>query len=105
MPTFIVNIYALIIGMSRLVTKAVPGRSVDATTIRAARKVVGIILDFHANPELTNKAKTIFDQYVLVSLIFTCIHEFISNTPHALLCLQSFLLNLSCGNLYSSHLS
>jgi hypothetical protein len=46
----LMNIYAVIIGMKRL---ANPSDSpVDATTLRAARKVVSTLLDFETDPTL-----------------------------------------------------
>jgi hypothetical protein len=45
----LVNIYTFMIGMQRLVTKARPGQ----ITLRAARRVANIIVQFHTDPTLT----------------------------------------------------
>ncbi|KAF1841025.1 uncharacterized protein K460DRAFT_371020 [Cucurbitaria berberidis CBS 394.84] len=60
----IMNVYAIIIGMQRMVKTTVQGRPVNAITVRAARKVVSIILDFNTGPPLANEAKTIFDHFI-----------------------------------------
>ena len=56
----IMNIYAVIIGMKRLTKKTVPGRPVDAITVRAARKVVSIILDFRSDPAIYPMSRRAF---------------------------------------------
>ncbi|KAH9865699.1 hypothetical protein J1614_009286 [Plenodomus biglobosus] len=60
----IMSINAVIIGMQRIVMKEQPGRSVDPITVRAARKVIRIILEFHTNPNLTARTQTIFDHFI-----------------------------------------
>ena len=62
----IMNIYAVIIGMKRLVKGTVQGRQVDAVTVRAARKVVSIILEFNTDANLPDETKSVFDQYVSI---------------------------------------
>lgn len=60
----IMNINAVIIGMQRIVMKEQPGRTVDPITVRAARKVIRIILEFHTNPNLNARTQTIFDHFI-----------------------------------------
>lgn len=66
--TFIpVNIYANIIGIQRLAQTAVQSNSVQTVepssySLRAARKVSNIILEFHTHPTLNFKAKSITNQ-------------------------------------------
>lgn len=56
------NIYAIIIGVKRFVKVPDQRPTIDTITVRAARKVVQIILDFDTDPSLPNKAKNIFEQ-------------------------------------------
>jgi hypothetical protein len=75
----LMNIYAVIIGMKRL---ANPSDSpVDATTLRAARKVVSTLLDFETDPTLPGPDE-MFVQYV-------------SPSPLPLVSLSSFFFTLS----------
>ncbi|KAF2856144.1 hypothetical protein T440DRAFT_99182 [Plenodomus tracheiphilus IPT5] len=60
----IMNINAVIIGMQRIIMKEQPGRTVDAITVRAARKVIRIVLEFNTNPNLTSRTQTIFDHFI-----------------------------------------
>lgn len=60
----VMNIYAVIIGMRRLI-KPVPNSSpVDDITLRAARKVAEITLDFTTDPARTETTKPVYYQYV-----------------------------------------
>lgn len=58
----IMNVYAIVIGIKRYVK--VPGQqpAIDTITVRAARKVVKIILEFDTDSKLPEKAKNIFEQ-------------------------------------------
>ncbi|CAO2650629.1 Nn.00g019210.m01.CDS01 [Neocucurbitaria sp. VM-36] len=60
----IMNIYAIIIGIKRLVKRTVQGRHVDAVAVRAARKVVSIILGFNSHTDLPGETKSIFDHFI-----------------------------------------
>ncbi|KAI8936434.1 hypothetical protein NX059_006841 [Plenodomus lindquistii] len=60
----IMSINANIIGVQRIVTKEQPGRPVDAITVRAARNVVRVLLEFHTNPTLTARTQTMFDHFI-----------------------------------------
>jgi hypothetical protein len=53
-----VNIYTVIIGLQRLVTKSRPGH----VTLRAARRVADIIFQFHTDPALNEQSKSITNQ-------------------------------------------
>jgi hypothetical protein len=62
----LMNIYAVIIGMKRLANP--PDSPVDATTLRAARKVVSTLLDFETDPMLP-RPDEMFVQYVSLLLL------------------------------------
>ena len=72
----IMNIFVTIIGMKRLVTRTIKAQVVDAITVRAARKVVSIILDFNTVPDPSIPVQRIFDQYVSIfirSSVIKCV--------------------------------
>lgn len=58
----IMNVYSIIIGVKRLVTKTEQGQPVDPVTVRAARSVVCIIVRFSSDPSLGDEEKTVFEQ-------------------------------------------
>ncbi|KAK1917855.1 hypothetical protein P3342_000572 [Pyrenophora teres f. teres] len=56
----IMTIYAIIIGMQRLVQKTRPG----ARTLHAARRIVTLIIEFYSNPTLTNRSRTVCTHFM-----------------------------------------
>ena len=58
----IMNIYAVIVGLKRLANRVDKINTVDAITLRAARKVVGTLLDFEQDSGLGRQEKTYFVQ-------------------------------------------
>ncbi|KAH9870510.1 hypothetical protein IAQ61_005986 [Plenodomus lingam] len=60
----IMTINAIIIGMQRIVMKEQPERTVDTMTVRAARNIIRIILEFHTDRSLQGTPQTIFDHFI-----------------------------------------
>ncbi|KAI0606097.1 Fungal-trans domain-containing protein [Pyrenophora tritici-repentis] len=56
----VMTIYAIIIGMQRLVQKTRPG----ARTLHAARRIVTLIIEFYASPTLTNRSRTVCTHFM-----------------------------------------
>lgn len=73
----IMTIYAIIVGMKRLVRRSEPEQLVDTTTVRAARKVVSIILNFERNHNLPDVSKGTFGQYVNPSIRIVVFSSFV----------------------------
>lgn len=56
----VMNIYAIIIGAKRLIKPAPDSSPVDAITLRAARKVAQITLDFTIDPVPADTTQSVF---------------------------------------------
>jgi hypothetical protein len=60
----VMTVYAIIIGMKRLVKRTGSPMPVDTTTLRAARKVAQITLDFTIGPLVADTTRSPCIQYV-----------------------------------------
>ncbi|KAA8625322.1 Zn-clus domain containing protein [Pyrenophora tritici-repentis] len=77
---FIMNVYTTIIGIQRLIKKSKP----DEISLRAARKVSNIILDFQIDPTLNAKTKSITNHFITFypfCVVFT-LYEYILACPN-----------------------
>lgn len=82
----IMNIYTYIIGIQRLVQAAVRGNSATAVkpspfAVRAARKVSNIILDFHTDPTVNSKSKSITNHFITLypfCVVFTLYEQILA---------------------------
>ncbi|KAF5851162.1 hypothetical protein GGP41_003974 [Bipolaris sorokiniana] len=80
------NIYTYIIGIQRLVQAAVRGNSATAVkpspfAVRAARKVSNIILDFHTDPTVNSKSKSITNHFITLypfCVVFTLYEQILA---------------------------
>ncbi|KAH7388650.1 hypothetical protein BKA66DRAFT_460438 [Pyrenochaeta sp. MPI-SDFR-AT-0127] len=60
----VMNIYVIIIGMQRLAKRSEPRQPVDTISVRAARKVVNILLNFNNDPSLPDESRFVFDHFI-----------------------------------------